>query len=127
VSLDRDRALTSELTHRAAAAHLCDRPERGPRRATIPSRALIAELAVRAADTHAPRSRSRARRSRSSSRDREISAPRAAGTGDVAPLVGRRQDLRDRAIALAMEQTKPADDSRPPVMRTYVHARLASG
>ena len=41
--------------------------------------------------------------------DREISATRAAGTGDVAPLVSRRQDLRDRAIALAIEQTQPAE------------------
>jgi len=33
----------------------------------------------------------------------------AAGTGDVAPLVSRRQDLRDRAIALAIQQTQPAE------------------
>lgn len=41
--------------------------------------------------------------------DREISATRAAANGGVAPLVGRRQDLRDRATALAMEQTQPAE------------------
>jgi hypothetical protein len=38
VSLDLDRAFTSELTRRAAA-HLCDRfqaPSADPRRATIP-------------------------------------------------------------------------------------------
>jgi hypothetical protein len=68
VSLDLDRAFTSELSRRAAA-HLCDRLE-------------------------APSA--------------DISATRAAGTGDVAPLVSRRQHLRDRAIALAMQQTQPA-------------------
>ena len=41
--------------------------------------------------------------------DREISATRAAAKWRVAPLVSRRHDLRDRAIALAMEQTQPAE------------------
>jgi hypothetical protein len=108
-----DRAFTSEPTRRAAA-QLCDRLEapradpparddplagthrgaRGPRRrhprpqAALESEALTLEL---------------------TRPDREISATRAAGTGDVAPLVSRRQDLRDRAIALAIEQTQPAE------------------
>ena len=80
------------------------RPPRGPRarprRATIPSRARIAELAVRAADTHAPQAalESEALTLELTRLDREISATRAAGTGDVAPLVSRRQDLRDGRV-----------------------------
>jgi hypothetical protein len=92
VSLDRDLTLTGELTHRAAA-RLCDRleaPSADPA-GDDPLAALIAELAVRAADTHAPRPRSRARRSRPelTRLDRGILTTRAAATGDVAPLVNR--------------------------------------
>jgi len=79
-----------------------------------PLAALIAELAVRAADTHAPQAalESESLTLELTRLDREISATHAAGTGDVAPLVSRRQDLRarrDRAIALAMKQTQPAE------------------
>ena len=75
-----------------------------------PLAALIAELAVRAADTHAPQAalESEALTLELTRLDREISATRA-GTGNVAPLVSRRQDLRDRAIALATERTQPAE------------------
>jgi hypothetical protein len=107
VSLDLDRVFTSELTRRAAT-HLCDRLEapsappggrrshrgaRGPRRrhprppGRVDSEALTLEL---------------------TRLDRGISTTRAAGTGDVARLVSRRQGLRDRATALAIEQTQPA-------------------
>jgi hypothetical protein len=108
-----DRAFTSEPTRRAAA-QLCDRLEapradpparddplagahrgaRGPRRrhprpqAALESEALTLEL------------------TRSTARSQPPAPP---GTGDVAPLVSRRQDLRDRAIALAIEQTQPAE------------------
>lgn len=80
MSLDLDRALTSELTRRAAA-HLCDRfqaPSADPRRATIPSR-------------------------------RSSPSSRSTPPTPTPPLVSRRHDLRDRAIALAMEQTQPAE------------------
>ena len=80
MSLNLDRAFTSELTRRAAA-HLCDRlepSERGPRRATIPSR-------------------------------RSSPSSRSTPPTPTPPLVSRRHDLRDRAIALAMEQTQPAE------------------
>jgi hypothetical protein len=111
-SLDLDRAFTSELTRRAAA-HLCDRleaPSADPA-GDDPLAALIAELAVRAADTHAPQAalESEALTLELTRLDREISAPRAAGPGEGAPLVSRRQDLRDRAIAPAMKQTQPAE------------------
>ena len=112
MSPDLDHAFTSELSRRAAA-HLCDRleaPERGPPAGDDPLAALIAELAVRAADTHAPQAalESEALTLELTRLDREISATRA-GTGNVAPLVSRRQDLRDRAIALATERTQPAE------------------
>ena len=112
VSLDLDRPFTSELTRRAAA-HLCDRLEapsadpggrrsprgahrgaRGPRRRHPRPQAAFESAALRLELTRL---------------DREISAPRAAGPGEGAPLVSRRQDLRDRAIAPAMKQTQPAE------------------
>jgi hypothetical protein len=61
-SLDLNRPFTSELTRRAAA-HLCDRleaPSADPA-GDDPLAALIAELAVRAADTHTPPGRVRER------------------------------------------------------------------
>jgi hypothetical protein len=87
------------------------RPPRGARARTPDGRRSPAELAVRAADTHAPQAalEREALTLELTRLDREISATRAAGTGDVAPLVCRRQGLRDRAIALAMEQTQPAE------------------
>ena len=107
MSLDLDRPFTSELTRRAAA-HLCDRPERGPRRATIPSR-RSSRSSRSAPPTPQAAFESAALRLELTRLDREISAPRAAGTGEGAPLVSRRQDLRDRAIAPAMKQTQPAE------------------
>jgi hypothetical protein len=104
-SLDLDRPFTSELTRRAAA-HLCDRPERGPRRATIPSRRSSPSSR---STPPTPTLESEALTLELTRLDREISATRAAATGDVAPLVSRRQDLRDRAIAPAMKQTQPAE------------------
>jgi hypothetical protein len=75
-----------------------------------PLAALIAQLALRAADTHAPRPRSSEALTLELTRlDRENSATHAAANRDVAPLASRRQDLRDRAIALAIKQTKPAE------------------
>ena len=87
------------------------RPPPRPPSADPGGRRSPAELAVRAAGTHAPEAalESEALTLELTRLDREISATRAAGTGDVAPLVGRRQGLRDRAIALAMEQTQPAE------------------
>jgi hypothetical protein len=130
VSLDLDRAFTSELT-RPAAAHLCDRLEAlsaDPGRATIPRGA---HRGARGPCRRHPRPQaaleSAALTLELTRLDREISATRAAGTGEVALLVSRRQGLRDREIALAIEQTQPPSDSRPPVMRTCVPARLAWG
>ena len=79
MSLDLDRAFTSELTRRAAA-HLCDRleaPSADPA-GDDPLAALIAELAVRAADTHAPQAalESEALTLELTRLDREISATR---------------------------------------------------
>jgi hypothetical protein len=95
-------------------------PERGPPAGDDPLAALIAELAVRAADTHAPQAalESEALTLELTRLDREISATRA-GTGNVAPLVSRRQDLRDRAIALATERTPAGRVS--PVRRSCAH------
>jgi hypothetical protein len=102
-----DRAFTSELTRRATARLRPPRgPERGPRRATIPSRRSSPSSR---STPPTPTLESEALTLELTRLDREISATRAAATGDVAPLVGRRQDLRDRAIALAMKQTQPAE------------------
>jgi hypothetical protein len=109
VSLDLDRPFTSELTRRAAA-HLCDRLEAPePPAGDDPLAARIAELAVRAADTHAPRPRSRARRSHSSPR---ASTARSRPPAPPAPATSPRSSAAartsgDRAIALAMQQTQP--------------------
>ena len=90
-----------------------------------PLAALIAELAVHAADTHAVESE--ALTLKLTRLDREISATRAAGTGGVAPLVGRRQDLRDRAIALAMKQPAMNCCSRATPVTAQRRARRTAG
>ena len=94
-----------------------------------PLAALIAELAVRAADTHAPQAalESEALTLELNHLDREISATRAAGTGDVAPLVSRRQTSATARSRWRSSSPSRPSDSRPPVMRTYVPARLAWG
>jgi hypothetical protein len=115
VSLDLDRPFTSELTRRAAA-HLCDRPERGPRRAAIPSRR--SSPSSRSAPP-TPTLESEALTLELTRLDREISATRAAGTGGVAPLVGRCQfgsvasvaaiRVRSRVRSLAVHLAPPAE------------------
>ena len=102
-------------------------PERGPPAGDDPLAALIAELAVRAADTHAPQAalESEALTLELTRLDREISATRAAANGDVAPLVGRRQDLR-RPRDRASPELRASDTADPagrviPVRRSCAH------
>ena len=130
MSLDLDRAFTSELTRRAAA-HLrtASRPRARTPAGDDPLAALIAELAVHATDTHAPRPRSRARRSRSSSR---ASTARSPPPAPPAPATSPRSSAAATTSATARSRwrwSRPSrpSDSRPPVMRTYVPARLAWG
>jgi hypothetical protein len=101
-------------------------PERGPQRATIPSR-RSSRSPRSAPPTPTPQAarESAALTLKLTRLDREISATRAAGTGDAAPLASRRQDLRDRAIALAIEQT-PAAERFPPAGHTHIRPRSIS-
>src|SRR5829696_7425570 len=108
-SLDLDRPFTSELTRRA----LCDRleaPSADPGGRRSPRGAHRGARGPRRRHPTRPQAafESAALRLELTRLDREISAPRAAGPGEGAPLVSRRQDLRDRAIAPAMKQTQPA-------------------
>jgi DNA primase len=114
--LDADTAFSSELTRRAARhlrEHLGD-PAEGidPEDAELAK--LIAGLSMNAA---------RGRGSRAALEgesltlellrlERDIASARSSGSGDVAPLVARREELRhrrNRAIERAMAETQPAE------------------
>ncbi len=113
--LDPQQDFTSDLTRRAAA-HLRGRleaPNEGLAEDDGELRGLLAELTVRAADLRPSRA---ALEADALSLDllrleRRITAARAAGAGDVAGLVGRREELRHRRdllIERAIEETQPA-------------------
>ena len=121
-ALDADTAFTTELTRRAArhlGDHL-DAPAEGIPPEDTELVALIAELSLRAA------------RSRASSAalegetlnlellrlERAISSARSAGSGEIATLAARREELRhrrDRAIERAMEDSHAGDYGAPGV------------
>jgi DNA primase len=114
--LDLDEAFTNDVTRRAAA-HLRD--HRGPPMTGLPAgdrelAALVAELAVRATDTRpsAAALEADALQLDLLRLERRITRARTTRTGEVAPLVGRREELRrryDLALDRAMEETQPAD------------------
>jgi DNA primase len=114
--LDLDEAFTSDVARRAAA-HLRDHP--GPPTSGVPAgddelAALMAELAVRATETRpsAAALEADALQLELLRLERRIARARTTRTGEVAPLVGRREELRrryDLALDRAMEETQPAD------------------
>jgi DNA primase len=115
--LDLEAAFTTDLTRRAAA-HLCDRLAGAA--ADLPAgddelAALIAELVVRAGEMRPSEAALEGERLRLEllGLERQITAARAAGTGDVAPLAARRQELLSRraaADARAIEETQTATE-----------------
>jgi DNA primase len=115
--LDLEAAFTTDLTRRAAA-HLCDRLAGAA--ADLPAgddelAALIAELVVRAGEMRPSEAALEGERLRLEllGLERQITAARAAGTGDVAPLAARRQELLSRraaADARAIEETQTASE-----------------
>jgi DNA primase len=115
-AVDVDDAFTSDLTRRAAR-HLRDHLD-APTAALAPDDtelgALLAELAVRAAQGSASAAtlEGESLNLELLRLERAIASARSAGTGDVAPLVARREELRhrrDRAIERAMAESAPRD------------------
>jgi hypothetical protein len=115
-ALDLDAVFTSDLTRRAAAhirAHASD-PTAGIPADDRELAAQVAELAVRAT---AARPTEAALEAQSLTLEllrveREITAARRAGSGAVAPLVARREELRllrDRAIERTLQETATSE------------------
>jgi hypothetical protein len=123
-----DRAFTSELTR--SAAHLCDRleaPSADPSERRSPRDAHRGARGPRRRPPR-PRPPARARRSRSNSR---ASTARSRPPAPPAPATPPRSPAAARTSATARSRWRssrpqPPSDSRPPVIRTYVPARLAS-
>ena len=112
VALDLDEAFTSDLTRRAAE-HLRDHIE-DPMREIAPDdeelAGLVAQLAVRASQGRpSPAALEGESLNIELLRlERAISSARSAGSGDIAPLVARREELRrqrDRAIERVMDES----------------------
>jgi DNA primase len=110
-SIDFETAFTSNLARRAAAhllEHL-DAPGQGLPEGDEELTALIAELTVRAAEQGTSRAALDAERLKLelAHLERQVSAARASGGGDVAALAGRRSELQaavDEAIGRAMAE-----------------------
>jgi DNA primase len=115
-AVDVDDAFTSDLTRRAARylrEHL-DAPTAALAPDDTELGALFAELAIRAAQGSASAAtlEGESLNLELLRLERAIASARSAGTGDVAPLVARREELRhrrDRAIERAMAETAPRD------------------
>ena len=116
LELDLDEDFTTDLTRRAAA-HLRDHPG-APTTGLPPGddelAALMAELAVRATGTRASTAalEADALQLELLHLERRIAGARTTRTGEIAPLVGRREELRvryDAALARAMEETQAVD------------------
>jgi DNA primase len=114
--LDLDEDFTSDLTRRAAA-HLRDHagsPTTGLPPDDDDLAALMAELAVRATGTRASTAalEADALQLELLHLERRIAGARTTRTGEIAPLVGRREELRlryDAALERAMEETQAVD------------------
>jgi DNA primase len=114
VNADTERLLSVPL-HRRAAAHLAahlDAPAEDLPDGDDELRALIAELAIRAARTGPSPAALQAEllKLELAALDREIAAAKAAGLGGVSALTAQRVHLKpevDRAIAEAMEEAPP--------------------
>jgi DNA primase len=114
--VDLDDAFTTDLTRRAARhlrAHL-DTPAAALAPDDTELGALLAELAVRAAQSSASAAtlEGESLNLELLRLERAIATARSAGTGDVAPLVARREELRhrrDRAIERAMAESAPRE------------------
>jgi DNA primase len=114
--LDLEATFTSDVTRRAAA-HVRDRLAGG---AELPPdddelATLMAELVVRAGEMRSSEAALEGERLSLEllAIERQIAAARAAASGDVTPLVARREELRrrrDTAIARAIEETHTAAD-----------------
>ena len=112
VALDLEATFAGEVLRRAAVHlrdHLSD-PTAGIPPEDRDLAALIAELAVRAAQVRPSQAALEAQSLTLDLRrvERDIAAARQAGTGDVARLVARREELRtllDRAIERAMAES----------------------
>jgi DNA primase len=116
LELDLDEDFTSDLTRRAAA-HLRDHPG-APTTGLPPGddelAALMAELAVRATGTRASTAalEADALQLELLHLERRIAGARTTRTGEIAPLVGRREELRvryDAALERAMDETQAVD------------------
>jgi DNA primase len=115
-AMDLDAAFTSDLTRRAAA-HLRERLTGAV--VELPGgddelAALVAELVVRAGRMRPSEAALEGERLELEllGLEREITAARSAGGGDVTPLVARRQELRRRRDAVwerAMAETQAGD------------------
>ncbi|MEA2302003.1 MAG: primase, partial [Solirubrobacteraceae bacterium] len=111
--LDLDRVFTGELNRRAAA-HLVEHLDEPGRDLDDPDDgelgAVVAELAVRAADAPAQPAQLEAERLQLELAllDREILVARASGRGGQSELAARRREVKaavERALTLALEQT----------------------